>query len=51
MRKYLVRYMAGEDLCNEWCYASSKEEAAEKIKDDNWDVDEIVTVEDLGLAD
>lgn len=39
MKKYIVYYTTTDgDYDKEWCYADSKEEAANEIKHDHWDI-------------
>ena len=48
MKKYLVRFTTkGGDYDKEWCYANSKEEAAQNILDDHWNIESIDMVEEL----
>ena len=48
MNKYLVRFTTIDgDYDKEWCYADSKEEAAQNIKDDHWNIKSIDFVEKL----
>lgn len=48
MKKYLVRYVTiDEDYDKEWCYAENPEEAETNIISDHWDIDHIVSVEEL----
>lgn len=48
MKKYLVRFTTTDgDYDKEWCHANSKEEAAQNIKDDHWDIAHIDMVEEI----
>ena len=48
MKKYLVRFTTKSgDYDKEWCYANSKEEAAEIIERDHWNVASIDDVSEL----
>lgn len=48
MKKYLVRFTTTDgDYDKEWCYANSKEEAADNIRDDHWNIASIDVVSEL----
>lgn len=48
MKKYLVRFTTKDgDYDKEWCYAYSKEDAADEIKYDHWNIESIDSVEEL----
>jgi len=48
MKKYLVRFTTkGGDYDKEWCYANSKEEAADEIMHEHWNIESIDSVEKL----
>ena len=48
MKKYLVRFTTKSgDYDKEWCYANSKEEAVQKIKDEHWNIVSIDMVSEL----
>lgn len=42
MKKYLVRFTTKSgDYDKEWCYANSKSEAIDTIKQDHWNIERI----------
>jgi hypothetical protein len=48
MKKYLVYFTTkGGDYDKEWCYANSKEEAAENIQDEHWNIESIDMVSEI----
>lgn len=48
MKKYLVRFTTKSgDYDKEWCYANSKQEAADNIRDEYWNIQSINLVEEL----
>lgn len=48
MKKYLVRFTTKSgDYDKEWCYASSKAEAAKEIMSEHWNIDRVDSVEEL----
>ena len=48
MKKFLVRFTTiDDDYDKEWCYANSKEEAAEIIKSDHWNIKSITSVSEI----
>ena len=48
MKKYLVYFdTKSGDYDKEWCYADSPEEAAEIIKHDLWNVDQITLIREI----
>ena len=48
MKKYLVYFTTKSgDYDKEWCYANSKKEAAQKIKDEYWNIASIDMVSEL----
>lgn len=48
MKKYLVYFTTKNgDYDKEWCYANSKKEAAQKIKDEHWNIASIDMVSEL----
>ena len=48
MKKYLVRFTTTSgDYDKEWCRADSKEEAADTIRNEHWNVAHVDSVEEL----
>ena len=48
MKKYLVRFITKDgDYDKEWCYANSKQEAADEIKHEHWNIDHINLVQEI----
>ena len=48
MKKYLIRFTTKSgDYDKEWCYANSKQEAADNIMDEHWNIQEIDSVEEI----
>ena len=48
MKKYLVRFTTKSgDYDKEWCYANSRQEAADNIMDEHWNIQEIDSVEEI----
>ena len=48
MKKYLVRFTTTSgDYDKEWCYADSKEEAANNIRREHWNIASVDMVEEI----
>ena len=48
MKEYIVYFTTlDEDHQKEWCHANSKEDAADIIMQDHWNIDSIDLVEEL----
>lgn len=43
MNKYVIKYISkSDDLCSVWTTANSKEEAKANVKQEYWDIKEII---------
>lgn len=43
MKKYYVAYLdKDDDVCTVWTMAESKQEAIENVKDEYWDVQQVI---------
>lgn len=50
MKKYLVRFTTKDgDYDKEWCYANSKQEAADEIEHEHWNIAHIDSVEEIRI--
>jgi hypothetical protein len=48
MKKYLIRFTTTDgDYDKEWCYAISKDDAVQTIKNDHWNIASIDMVSEL----
>lgn len=48
MKEYIVYFTTlDEDHDKEWCHANSKQEAADNIQREHWNIDHIDLVEEL----
>ena len=45
MKKYIVKYISisDNDLCSVWISATSKEDAKREVRNEYWDVKEIIS--------